>query len=102
MNKTLIITTIALVAVSMGMSAVAPALATTPQIDGVFLKGCPNDFRLVFVKASIDPEKAEEMDKNGDDRVCQKLICPQNKKCVIRDHGIGSIIIIDNNVPSRR
>ena len=77
MNKTLVITTIALIAVVMGFSTIAPALqqafahdVAPPNIIPSNTK-CPND----FVKDRDHPIR-KHPDHNGNGVVCVKVICP--------------------------
>ena len=67
MNKTLVITTIALVAVVMGMSAIAPVI---PVANAAV--GCPNDsdkgtWQLVPKASHVDGDR---IDRNGDGLIC--------------------------------
>jgi len=73
MNKTMTITVITLVAVVMGISSVAPALASNIN--------CPGD----FVQASTfeNPDR-EDKDRNGNTFVCVKTL-PNGNELIIDD-----------------
>ncbi|MCJ8306904.1 MAG: hypothetical protein HRU07_07655 [Nitrosopumilus sp.] len=99
MNKTLAITTIVMIAVVMGMSAIVPAMADRP----VVRLGCPQVFELVETSRAHDLRAAIAADDNLDGLVCEKLICPPGKHCLSGyGNGFGSWITIDNNVPVKR
>ncbi len=90
MNKTLTITVIALVAVVMGFSAVAPAIpmayshvSGAPHLDGV----CPEDTEKLRWVISSDP--GNPRDKNGDTFVCIGILKTPSE----------AVIIIDNSIP---
>ncbi len=92
MNKTLVITTIALVAVVMGFSTIAPVLqqafahdVTEPR-GRTGLGGCPEDFQLVPIT------KGQHPDHNFNGSVCLKSVSP----C---DACRGTPIFIDDSLP---
>ena len=75
MNKTIAITTITLVAVIMGMSAIAPAMAFQAEPDQTrpLRAICPPDFEITTVGEAGDPA-----DRNGNGIVCVKELPNRN------------------------
>ena len=85
MHKTLAITTIVLVAVIMGISAIATAI---PVANAVV--GCPNDPPNGFwvIVPANDTPRGDQIDKNGDGALCNLVIpTPQ---------GLNRKVFVDN------
>ena len=93
MNKTLTITAIVLVAVVMGMSAVAPMMPTAYAVDPEGT--CPQSFfsETIFSLSSDLRVRAAAID--AADGTADGLVCIK----IIRNAAEARFIIVDNNIP---